>query len=146
MATSRSAAVRERLDHPVIDADGHTIEFGPGVAEKLRELAGDDAARRFQGAGGFGWYRMSPEQRRDARLVRPPWWALPSENTLDRATAMLPRLLHERLDETRHRLRRPLPDRRACSPPRSRTPRCDGPCAARYNASTPRRSASSPTG
>jgi hypothetical protein len=80
MAASRSAAVRERLDHPVIDADGHTIEFGPGVAEKLRELAGDDAARRFQGAGEFGWYRM-PEQRRDTRLVRPPWWALPAENT-----------------------------------------------------------------
>jgi predicted TIM-barrel fold metal-dependent hydrolase len=100
MASSRSAAVRERLDHPVIDADGHTIEFGPGVAEKVRELAGDDAARRFLGAGGFGWYRLSPEQRRDTRLVRPPWWALPSENTLDRATAMLPRLLRDRLDET----------------------------------------------
>jgi predicted TIM-barrel fold metal-dependent hydrolase len=33
-------------------------------------------------------------------VLRPPWWALPAENTLDRATAMLPRLLRARLDQT----------------------------------------------
>ena len=30
--------------------------------------------------------------------IRVPWWGLPARNTLDRATAMLPRLLHERLE------------------------------------------------
>jgi predicted TIM-barrel fold metal-dependent hydrolase len=32
-------------------------------------------------------------------MMRIPWWGLPAENTLDRATAMLPRLLHRRLGE-----------------------------------------------
>ena len=27
---SKSAAVRARLSHPVIDSDGHTVEFEPG--------------------------------------------------------------------------------------------------------------------
>ena len=31
--------------------------------------------------------------------TRPPWWTLPAANTLDRATAHLPKLLHERLDD-----------------------------------------------
>lgn len=29
--TSRSRAVRARLNHPVIDSDGHTVEFEPAV-------------------------------------------------------------------------------------------------------------------
>ena len=31
--------------------------------------------------------------------MRIPWWGIPTRNTLDRATAMLPRLLYERLDQ-----------------------------------------------
>jgi hypothetical protein len=46
------------------------------------------------------WYRLSPEQRRDMRVLRPIWWAWATKNTLDRATATLPKLLYERLDET----------------------------------------------
>ena len=59
---SKSRKIRERLKHPVIDADGHVIEFGPllrcdqahrrpvdpgPVHEALggRRLGGDDAAR-----------------------------------------------------------------------------------------------------
>ena len=52
---------------------------------------------RFDGAG---WYRMTREQRAAERPLRPPWWALPTKNTLDRATATFPKLLHERLDQT----------------------------------------------
>ena len=37
--------------------------------------------------------------RRAAGMSRSGWWGVPSRNTLDRATAMLPRLLYERLDE-----------------------------------------------
>jgi hypothetical protein len=43
---------------------------------------------------------MTQEQREAERAWRPPWWALPTKNTLDRATATFPRLLHERLDQT----------------------------------------------
>ena len=39
-----SSSLRERLDHPVIDADGHTIEFMPQVAEYCREVAGAEVA------------------------------------------------------------------------------------------------------
>ena len=36
-------AIRARLDHPIIDADGHAIEYLPLVRDILREQAGDDA-------------------------------------------------------------------------------------------------------
>ncbi len=99
-----SRAVHDSLDHPVIDADGHTIEFMPAVREYLKSLAGGDvAARVFSNDGGnpinFGWYRNLDETRRTERRARPPWWGFPSENTYDRTTAMLPKLMHERIGE-----------------------------------------------
>jgi predicted TIM-barrel fold metal-dependent hydrolase len=50
-------------------------------------------------AGLAGWSRMSPQERRDRRAIQPPWWGLPARNSLDRATAMLPGLLRERMGE-----------------------------------------------
>jgi len=41
---------------------------------------------------------MSREERMDKRPHRPTWWGEPT-NTLDRATAMVPRLFYERLDD-----------------------------------------------
>ena len=35
--------VRSGLTHPVIDADGHWIEYGPVFAERVRKAAGDKA-------------------------------------------------------------------------------------------------------
>lgn len=101
--TSPSARIRAQLDHPVIDADGHTIEYMPAVREHLRDIAGGDLTNKvFSHPTGFpdGWYRVSPEDRLATRRVRPPWWGIPAENTVDRSTAMLPRLMHERLEET----------------------------------------------
>ncbi len=104
---SKSAAIRARLDHPVIDSDGHVIEFEPGFLDVLEREAGKSMVERFlsaernTGSWGrlFGWYALSPEERLDQRATRAPWWTLPSDNTLDRATASLPRLLAERMDE-----------------------------------------------
>jgi len=99
---ANASQVKAQLDHPVIDADGHTVEFMPAVRQVLRELASADvAAPLFDGRTGLagGWYRRSPAHRAETRQVRPPWWGLPAENTLDRTTAMLPGLLHERLGE-----------------------------------------------
>jgi predicted TIM-barrel fold metal-dependent hydrolase len=45
-----------------------------------------------------GWYEMTPAERLDRRSHRPTWWGEPA-NTLDRATAMVPRLFYERLDD-----------------------------------------------
>ena len=99
---SKSAEIRARLDHPVIDADGHTIEYEPAFRAYLHQVAGPRVLERYlahQQHGGIArWYRLSPQERLDVRLPRPPWWGLPARNTLDRATAMLPRLLRERLE------------------------------------------------
>jgi len=102
--TSKSAAIRARLNHPVIDSDGHTVEFFPAVLDYLEQTGGTKVVERFKAGmmsgGVFGpWYRLSPEERRARRATRPPWWALPTKNTLDRATALFPTLLYERLDE-----------------------------------------------
>jgi predicted TIM-barrel fold metal-dependent hydrolase len=93
--------IRERIDHPIIDADGHMIEYLPVVRDILREQAGDDAVKGydFVTSAGRMMRTLSPDQRRAAAFVRPPWWGLPARNSLDRATALLPGLLAERLDE-----------------------------------------------
>ena len=44
MAATRSAAIRAQLTHPIIDADGHALEFGPVYFEYLQQVAG--ATRR----------------------------------------------------------------------------------------------------
>ena len=108
-ATSRAAQIRAQLDHPVIDADGHVIELEPAVMDHLRDLAGAATVARYRkgwiehggrtGGGLFRWYTLDGEARVDEHATRAPWWALPSANTLDRATAMLPALFHERLPE-----------------------------------------------
>jgi predicted TIM-barrel fold metal-dependent hydrolase len=99
---SKSADIRARLGHPVIDSDGHMIEFEPAIIDFLKEVGGSTLAERFQSwANGnlFSWYRLSPEEREDKRPTRSTWWGMPTKNTLDRATASIPRLLYERLDE-----------------------------------------------
>ena len=94
-------AVRAAIDHPIIDADGHCLEYLPVVREVLREVAGESIDREFWKT--FEQMRAMAhagvQDRRALALMRPPWWAFPAENTLDRATAMLPRLFYERLDE-----------------------------------------------
>ncbi len=90
-----------RLSHPVIDADGHWIEFGPTIREQLRKIGGDLAVE------GFSWFgsqvmkqlSMSVAERQEQRLAQEAFWALPTKNTRDRATAMMPRLLYQRMDE-----------------------------------------------
>ncbi len=102
-AKSKSAEIRSRLTHPIIDSDGHTAEFEPAVFDYLREVAGPKAVERVKtfpaGPFTYRWHRLSWDQRRDERVTRPHWWVHPTRNTLDRATSTLPKLLHERLDE-----------------------------------------------
>ncbi len=96
---SPSAAVRARVSHPIIDSDGHAVEFARALFECIAEVGGRgvvDSLRRLLPVT-FG--NFSSKQRNELRLWRGPWWALPAENTLDLATATLPKLLYERLDE-----------------------------------------------
>ena len=96
-----AAEIRARLHHPIIDADGHWLEYGPLVHEELRRIGGDRAVE------GFSLFRdqvretlsMSVADRRARNIAQQAFWGLPTKNTRDRATAMMPRLMYERLDE-----------------------------------------------
>jgi len=42
-----SAEIRARLDHPVVDCDGHMIEHMPVFLDFLKQVAGPDLAARY---------------------------------------------------------------------------------------------------
>src|SRR5579871_3533412 len=102
MSAHRSPSeVRAGLKHPVIDGDGHWVEYNPVFAERMRKLAGDKAAdgflasqRRIPDA-----LKLSIAERKQRGIAMEGYWTRQSTNTLDRATAMLPKLLYDRLDE-----------------------------------------------
>jgi predicted TIM-barrel fold metal-dependent hydrolase len=93
--------IKSRIDHPIIDADGHWVEYGPVFTEQLRKVGGDAAVRGWNAVGGGtrGVLSMSVEERRRRRISQEAFWAHPSKNTRDLATAIFPQLLYERLDE-----------------------------------------------
>src|SRR5215469_2934644 len=75
------SAVREKLDHPVIDADAHVVECDFAHQDLVREIAGAEVLKRVQA-----------EKAAHGPTVRGFWWGLPSgPHTADRAMAMLPR-------------------------------------------------------
>ncbi len=93
--------VHDRLKHPIIDADGHWAEFLPLMREEFRRIGGDTAVEALELASQRipNSLAMSVAERRRRRMGQEGFWFLPTKNTLDRATAMLPRLLYERLDD-----------------------------------------------
>jgi predicted TIM-barrel fold metal-dependent hydrolase len=96
-----ASGLHARLRHPIIDADGHWLEFGPTVREQLRKIGGDRAVEGFSlfGSQVGKELAMSVAERRAQRIAQQAFWALPTKNTRDRATAMMPRLLYERMEE-----------------------------------------------
>lgn len=97
---SQAAKLRESLPHPVIDADGHWLEYGPVVSEAMKKIGGSAATRAMEmnGARVRSSLNMNPKERRHANVAQEAFWGSPTRNTLDRATAMMPKLLYERLD------------------------------------------------
>ncbi|MGH7935194.1 MAG: hypothetical protein ACREQN_18790, partial [Candidatus Binataceae bacterium] len=57
---SKSARVRARLSHPVIDSDGHTVEFQPVLRDYIRQIAGARLAERYR-TDESNWYRIGWE-------------------------------------------------------------------------------------
>src|SRR6266436_8716219 len=96
------AAIRSALAHPIIDSDAHVVECEFALIDTLKDVAGAAMAARFDSALGQHamqrWYHADEPTRRRERIGRPSFWHIPA-NTLDRATAMLPGLMRERLDE-----------------------------------------------
>ena len=95
------AQIRASLKHPVIDGDGHWVEYDPVFAEKMRKVGGDKAADGFLAAMGATKtaLNMSVQERKRRRIAMPGFWTRQTGNTLDRATAMMPRLFYDRMDE-----------------------------------------------
>ena len=93
--------VHGKLKHPVVDGDGHWLEYAPVFSEKMRKAGGDKAADGFLAAlrSTTDALKMTQETRDERRVAQPNFWNRQAENTLDRATAMMPKLLYERLDE-----------------------------------------------
>src|SRR4030095_7927244 len=83
---SKSAAVRAKLGHPVIDGDGHWLEPVPIFLDFLRDVGGASAVDRFmKKAKDTSWYEMTPAERMDRRPHRPTWWGEHAD-TPDRGT------------------------------------------------------------
>jgi len=99
--STEAQKLRSRLNHPIIDADGHWLEYGPVMREEFRRIGGDAAVEALATATDRvpSALRMSLPERRRRRVGMEAFWSSPSENVLDRATAMLPRLMYERLDD-----------------------------------------------
>ncbi len=95
------AKIHSQLKHPVVDGDGHWLEFAPVFSEKMRKAVGAKAADGFLAAlkSTTDALKMTQAVRDEKRVAMPNFWNRQAENTLDRATAMMPKMLYERLDE-----------------------------------------------
>jgi predicted TIM-barrel fold metal-dependent hydrolase len=101
MSERDAAEVRAGLGHPVVDGDGHWVEYHPVMSEALRRIGGE---RAVQGYAHFGRVigqnvALTNAERRARNLGHEAFWAVPTANTRDRATAMMPALLDERLGD-----------------------------------------------
>lgn len=96
--TSASQQLRAEFGHPVIDCDGHIHEYLPAALPYIREELGAELFERYTArATPFGDMVKPPGTQ--TRIPQSGWWGTPARNTRDLATGVIPRLLHERLDE-----------------------------------------------
>jgi len=105
----KASEVRHRVGHPIIDADGHFVELGPILEEELvtylEEEGGPTLRDKYLSGFAKPFDTSVVLANRDSAAVReqwrsmPSWWGWQTKNTYDRATAHLPRLMYERMDE-----------------------------------------------
>ena len=67
------AEIRAKLSHPVIDGDGHWVEYDPVFAEQMRKVGGDKAADGFLAAMAAtrDALELGVEERRRRRMAMP---------------------------------------------------------------------------
>ena len=88
------------------------LELTPVVSDYVYQVGGADARDLFdksmEGAAETGnaalengktWFEMTLEEKKEEWVPALPWWALPTRSALDRATATVPRVLNDRMDE-----------------------------------------------
>jgi len=92
--------VEQGRGRTVFGGDGLRVEFGPQLNDYLKLVGGTKALEGFKSRPTEDWHLTIPlAERRERRLDAPVWWGLPTRNTLDHATSMLPQLLYQRLDD-----------------------------------------------
>jgi predicted TIM-barrel fold metal-dependent hydrolase len=108
---SEAAKIRRTVRHPIIDADGHMLEVTPVFNDYLTQVGGSQMLekldRYINGPGESlldhictaGWAQMTPEERKLTGTAAGFWWFRPTANSRYRATASLPKLFYDRLDE-----------------------------------------------
>lgn len=97
---TRAAQIRQQVGHPIVDGDGHILEFMETLSEYIREELGNTAFARYEEKKREWFGGRTFEERRDQRIGMGPWLPLaPASQTKDLATGYLPRLLAERLDD-----------------------------------------------
>ena len=65
-AHASPAQIRANLSHPIVDGDGHWLEYAPVFSEKMRKAGGDKAADGFLAALQIDHRRAQADRRRSA--------------------------------------------------------------------------------
>ena len=78
------AQIHAWLSHPVIDSDGHWVEYFPLLLDYIRNVAGVKAAEGMKSGDEIVGriLTMSLEQRRNERRAQQSWWPFPTNTTL----------------------------------------------------------------
>ncbi len=113
MSRSSVEAVRRSLEHPIIDGDGHFVEIWPLAHEEILTYVEEEAGAALRDRFLAGYAKPhdttmiagdrklgdATDAATDRWIAKSSWWGWPCENVTDRATAHLPSLLYDRLDE-----------------------------------------------
>jgi predicted TIM-barrel fold metal-dependent hydrolase len=99
---TEAARLRARLDHPIIDADGHLIEHLPALLPMIVDegVAPTDLHHTLAAVvrPDLDTNAMTTADMVRLHIPTSTWWSLPS-SALDLATVTAPRLYRKRLDE-----------------------------------------------
>ncbi len=88
---SRTGAdIRAKLDHPVVDADGHMMECSFAILDFVKQVGGSEIAAKYEDM-------LKNDQTGASR--RAAWVGNSGTSSIDRATALLPKLYLERMEQ-----------------------------------------------
>jgi hypothetical protein len=75
--STEARKLRSRLNHPIIDADGHWLEYGPVMRDEFRRIGGEAAAEALAAATDRvpSALRMSVPERRRRRVGMEAFWS-----------------------------------------------------------------------